>query len=538
MAETQKQRVVRMIPASFIRTTAANLLLLIKVAAYARVSTKKDEQEDSYERQVAHYTKYIKNHEGWQFVDVYADEGITGTRADKRADFQRMMEDCRKGLINKILVKSIARFARNTVDALNSIRELKELGISVYFENENIDTLSPGGEVLITILAAMAEQESRTISTNIKWAYQKKFQNGDIQVNYKRFLGYTRDKEHNFVIVPEQAVTVQRIYREYLYGYSSATIAKHLTEEGIPSPSNKPKWYPSVILSILRNEKYYGGLICGKTFKPDVLSKKRYKNEGQVERYYIENSHPAIVSKEEFDMVQAEMQRRGDIRGHSESNQGRYSSKYPFSKKIVCGVCGTFYRRHAQYIRGEYTPTWVCATHKLEGSEKCSQTYLKESEIEGAFLEMIKTLVGDFQAVKTVLRENIITSLDDSVAEELDATLGAIEQCQEEMLAVVRAKRAGELTDAEYNKCGGEIEIRINELTRIREGLEQKSHAAKMTRKRVDEIIELIESMDIANKFDGEIFKNIVDTVVVRNNYTLDFHLKVGVTESVTIVRH
>ena len=232
------------------------------------------------------------------------------------------------------------------------------------------------------------------------------------------------------------------------------------------------------------------------------------------------------------------MQRRGDIRGHSESNQGRYSSKYPFSKKIVCGVCGTFYRRHAQYIRGEYTPTWVCATHKLEGSEKCSQTYLKESEIEGAFLEMIKTLVGDFQAVKTVLRENIITSLDDSVAEELDATLGAIEQCQEEMLSVVRAKRAGELTDAEYNKRGGEIEIRINELTRIREGLEQKSHAAKMTRKRVDEIIELIESMDIANKFDGEIFKNIVDTVVVRNNYTLDFHLKVGVTESVTIVRH
>ena len=155
MAETQKQRVVRTIPASFIRTTAANLLLLIKVAAYARVSTKKDEQEDSYERQVAHYTKYIKNHEGWQFVDVYADEGITGTRADKRADFQRMMEDCRKGLINKILVKSIARFARNTVDALNSILELKELGISVYFENENIDTLSPGGQVSKTILASI-----------------------------------------------------------------------------------------------------------------------------------------------------------------------------------------------------------------------------------------------------------------------------------------------------------------------------------------------------------------------------------------------
>lgn len=538
MAEQQTQKIVRTIPASFVRTTAVNPLNLIKVAAYARVSTKKDEQEDSYERQVAHYTKYIKNHEGWQFVDIYADEGITGTRADKRVDFQRMMVDCRKGLINKILVKSIARFARNTVDALNSIRELKEIGISVYFENENIDTLSPGGEVLITILAAMAEQESRTISTNIKWAYQKKFQNGDIQLNYKRFLGYTRDENHNLVIVPEQAAIVQRIYREYLYGYSAASIAKHLTDEEILTPSNKTKWYPSVIVSILQNEKYYGALICGKTFKPDVLSKKRYKNEGQVERYYIEKSHPAIVSKEEFDLVQSEMKRRGDIRGYSESNQGRYSSKYPFSKKIVCGVCGTHYRRHAQFIRGEYTPTWVCATHKLKGSAACSQTYLREEEIERAFLEMIKSLVDDFQAVKTALRENIITSLDDTVAEDLDAILADIEQSQEEMLELVREKRAGNVTNEEYNQRGGEIEVKINELTRVKEGLEQRSYATKLTKKRVEEIIEMIECMDIANKFDGEIFKNIVDTVVVRNNYTLDFHLKVGLTESVTIVRH
>lgn len=534
----EMQRVVKTIPASFIRTTTANPLHLINVAAYARVSTLKDEQEDSYERQVSHYTRYIKNHEGWQFAGIYADEGITGTRADKRVDFQRMLDDCRKGRINKILVKSIARFARNTVDALNSIRELKELGISVYFENENIDTLSPGGEVLITILAAMAEQESRTISTNVKWAYQKKFQNGDITVNYARFLGYTRDDNHEFVIVPEQAAIVQRIYREYLYGYSTASIAKRLTDEGIPTPSNKKKWYPSVILSILRNEKYYGALICGKTFKPDVLSKKRYKNEGQAERYFIENSHPAIISKEEFDMVQSEMKRRGDIRGYSEGNHGRFSSKYPFSKKIVCGACGTYYRRHAQYIKGEYTPTWVCATHKLEGSEKCNQTYLKESEIEGAFLEMLKAFVVDFQGVRATLRDNIVSSLDDSVASELDAILGAIEKCQEKMLELLRAKRIGGITDEEYNRRCSEIETRLNELTRMRDDIEQRSNIAKLTAKRVEEIAELLESIDVVNTFDGEIFKQIVDTVVVRNNYTLDFHLKIGLTESVTIVRH
>lgn len=408
----ENQRVVKMIPASFTKTSYGSSFNKLKVAAYARVSTNKDEQEDSYERQVAHYTKYIKNHDEWQFAGIYADEGITGTRTDKRLEFQRMLTDCRNGKINKILVKSIARFARNTVDTLNTIRELKEIGVGIYFENENVDTLSPGGEVLITILAAMAEQESRTISTNVKWAYQKKFQNGDIQVNYKRFLGYTKDENHNFVIVPEQAEIVRRIYREYLYGYSTTNIAKRLTEDGCPTPSSKVTWYSSVVFSILQNEKYYGGLILGKTYKPDVLSKKRYKNKGQAERYYIENSHPAIISKEEFDMVQNEMIRRGDIRGHSDNNKGRFSSKYPFSKKIVCGECGDYFRRHAQTIKGEYTRTWVCATHKLEGNDKCSQKYIQEKDIENAFVEMLQKLVNDFQNIKDVLKDNISSTLD------------------------------------------------------------------------------------------------------------------------------
>lgn len=527
-------RVVKTIPASFIKTTAATITKLIRVGAYARVSTKKEEQEDSYERQVSHYNKYIQNHEGWEFAGIYADEGITGTRADKRTDFQRMLNDCRNGKLDKILVKSIARFARNTVDALNCIRELKELGISVYFENENIDTLSPGGEVLITILAAMAEQESRTISTNVKWAYQKKFQNGDIQVNYKRFLGYTRDENHNFVIVPEQAEIVKRIFREYMYGYSAANIAKRLMEDGCITPAGKTIWYSSVVMSILKNEKYYGGLILGKTYKPDVLSKKRYKNTGQAERYYIENSHPAIISKEEFDMVQNEIKRREEIRGHSNNNIGRFSSKYPFSKKILCGECGDYFRRHAHYIKGDYTRTWVCATHKLDGNEKCKQKYLIERDIEGAFLEMIRRLVEDFQAVKATLRENVITSLENTDSADLDTTLRAIEHKQEMMLELIRMKRAGQLTETEYNSKGSEIEQIINELTAKKEVLEQKCHSAQMTNKRIDEIIKIIDMIDVTQQFDEELFKNIVDIIIVRGN-TLEFKLKVGITERITI---
>lgn len=533
MADIQK--VVRTIPASFIRTSSSVSIHLLKVAAYARVSTKKDEQEDSYERQVEHYTRFIKSHSDWQFVDIYADEGITGTRTDMRINFKRMMEDCRKGLIDKILVKSIARFARNTVDTLNAIRELKEIGVAVYFENENIDTLSPGGEVLLTILAAMAEQESRTISTNVKWAYQKKFQNGEIQINYKRFLGYTRDQSHRFVIVPEEAEIVRRIYREFLYGYSAATIAKRLTEEGIPTPSKKTKWYSSVVFSILQNEKYYGALICGKTFKPDVLSKKRYKNKGQVERYYVENSHPAIISREEFDMVQIELKRRKEIMGCSDTNQGRYSSKYPFSKKIVCGECGAFYRRHAQYIQGKYTPTWVCATHKLKGNNVCSQTYIKESDLERAFVKTLQSLVGEFQTVRTTLKTNIVSSIDSSVAEELDAILGAIEQKQSEMLELLRAKRSGSISDAEYNRRGSEIEIQINSLNHKKEALTERECTSKMETQRLNKITEVLNESGSDTEFDGEIFKTLIDTVVVKDRYTLEFHFKVGIMETISL---
>ena len=319
MAATAARRVVREIPRASIFVYSTDAVQKMIVAAYARVSTEKEEQEDSFERQVEHYTALIKSKDEWEFGGIYADPGITGTRAERRPDFMRMIADCRAGKINKVLVKSISRFARNTVDALNYIRELKDLGISVYFENENIDTLTPGGEVLITILAAMAEQESRTMSTNIKWTYQKKFKNGEIVLNTGLMLGYVKagkDAEGRdaYEINEYEAAIVRRIYGEYLAGVSIHRICRGLEADGIPTKLGKKRWAYSVVQSILRNEKYTGNAILGKTYKPDVLTKYRKKNNGQAPMYYVEGTHPAIIDKEMFDMVQNEMERRKETK--------------------------------------------------------------------------------------------------------------------------------------------------------------------------------------------------------------------------------
>lgn len=535
MLNTTVHKIIKEIPAKFKPTASLENQNTYVVGAYARVSTEKDEQEDSFERQVEVYTTLINSRSDWTFGGIYADPGITGTRADKRPEFQRLMQDARAKRIDKILVKSIARFARNTVDALSSIRELKELGVSVYFENERIDTLTPGGEVLLTILAAMAEQESRTISSNVKWAYQKKFQNGDIQLNYTRFLGYTKDDNGKLVIVPEEAHIVQRIYREYLGGNSTSTIAKQLNKEEIRTPSNCSSWYPSVIKSILQNEKYYGAAILGKTYKPDVLSHKRYKNEGQVDSYFVEESHMPIVSKEMYDLVQTEMQRRNNLRGCSATNGGKFSSKYAFSKKIICGECGTPYRRHAHKQKGKYTYTWVCATHKTKGSLACSQKFVTEDEIKLAYQKVITDIVSKADSIKELLKSNIVSSLDDSIAIELAEVLETIDKKQAEMIKLHRDKRTKSITESEYNVQGAKVSEEIEKLNSKKVLLQSKADSSKLSEKRIEEIISYLDSKNITEEFDEETFKSIVEEMKITKSRELEIKFKVGITQAVKL---
>ena len=271
-------------------------LYKLRVAAYARVSTDSDEQFTSYEAQIDYYTQYIQRNQEWTFVKVYTDEGISGTNTKHRAGFNEMIEDALAGKIDLIVTKSVSRFARNTVDSLVTIRKLKEKGVQVYFEKENIYTFDGKGELLLTIMSSLAQEESRSISENVTWGQRKRFADGKVNLPYKQFLGYRKGADGFPEVVPEEAVIVRRIYTRFMEGLTPGAIAKELTADGIPTPSRKQRWQTSTVESILQNEKYKGAALLQKCFTVDFLTKKRKVNEGEVPQYYVEHSHEPIIT--------------------------------------------------------------------------------------------------------------------------------------------------------------------------------------------------------------------------------------------------
>ena len=306
---------------------------LRRVAAYARVSTDSEEQLTSYEAQVDYYTRYIQGRPDWLFVGVYTDEGISATNTKRREGFNRMVADALDGKIDLIVTKSVSRFARNTVDSLTTVRKLKDAGVEVYFEKENIWTLDSKGELLITIMSSLAQEESRSISENVTWGQRKRFADGKVSFAYSHFLGYRKGADGLPEIVQEEAETVRMIYRLYMEGQPSNAIAGQLTAMGIPTPGGKTIWQRATVDSILRNEKYKGAALLQKTFTVDFLQKKTKVNEGEVPQYYVEHSHEAIISPAEWERVQLEIARR--------KNSPRRTMSYsPFTGKIVCGDCG------------------------------------------------------------------------------------------------------------------------------------------------------------------------------------------------------
>jgi DNA invertase Pin-like site-specific DNA recombinase len=299
----------------------------LRIAAYCRVSTDSDEQATSYEVQIEHYTNYIQSNPEWDLARIYADDGITGTSTKKREEFNRMIEDCMEGKIDMIITKSISRFARNTLDCLKYIRQLKDKNIPVFFEKENINTMDSKGEIMLTIMASLAQQESQSLSQNVKLGIQYRYQQGEVQVNHNRFLGYTKDENKRLVIVPEEAELIKRIYLEYLEGASLLQIARSLEADGILTAANKPKWRPETLKKILQNEKYIGDALLQKTYTVDFLSKKRVVNNGIVPQYYVENSHEPIIPREIYMMVQEEMIRRANLHAGKNGKKRVYSSK-------------------------------------------------------------------------------------------------------------------------------------------------------------------------------------------------------------------
>ena len=433
-------------------TAAKEKIKKLRVAAYCRVSTETEEQNSSYEVQVAHYTEFIKKNNEWEFAGIFADDGISGTNTKKRDEFNRMIAECMDGNIDMVITKSISRFARNTLDCLQYIRQLKDKNISVYFEKENINTMDAKGEVLLTIMASLAQQESQSLSQNVKLGLQYRYQQGKVQVNHKRFMGYTKDEDGNLIIVPEEAEIIKRIYREYLEGQSLVGIGRALEKDGILTAAGKPRWRPESVKKILQNEKYIGDALLQKTVTVDFLTKKRVKNEGHLPQYYVENSHEAIIPKELFLQAQEELHRRNNIYTGADKNKRLYSSKYALSTITFCGDCGDIYRRVYWNIRGRKEFVWRCVTRIEQGPETCKNRTVKEGDLYDAVMTAINRLLAGGDNMIRTLEGNIHAVIGDTTDYKISEINTLLEEKQKEVINLANKGKDYEFLADEIDK--------------------------------------------------------------------------------------
>ena len=394
----------------------------LRVAAYCRVSTDDEEQLTSYEAQKNYYTDKIMTNKEWTMAGIFADEGITGTSARKRPEFLRMIRQCKQGKIDIVLTKSISRFARNTVDCLNYVRALKELGIAVIFEKENMNTLEIDSEILITMLGAFAQSESESISANVRWGIRQAMKEGKATIQYKYLYGYRKGDDGKPEIIPDQAEVVRKIYDLFLSGTPVRGIQEYLNENAVPNINSEPKWARSAIDSILTNEKYCGDVLLQKTYIDDCINKKVKKNTGQLPMYLVQNHHEGIISRETFDAAQAELARRSAGKSPSKKNaptgRSRYSSKYALSDRLYCGECGTRYQRCTWRNRdGSKRIVWRCVSRVDYGNKYCHDSpTLDEEPLHRAILAAINSAVKD--------KDTIIYNLKSAMEKELAPVAG------------------------------------------------------------------------------------------------------------------
>jgi DNA invertase Pin-like site-specific DNA recombinase len=493
-----------------------------RVAGYARVSTDSKEQITSYKTQVDYYTRYIQEQPDWKFVGVYTDEGISAVNTKKRDGFNQMVRDALIGKIDLIVTKSVSRFARNTVDSLVTVRKLKEKGVEVYFEKENIYTLDSKGELLITIMSSLAQEESRSISENVTWGQRKRFADGKISVAYKQFLGYEKGEDDMPRIVEKEALIVQRIYALFMAGKTPCGVARLLTEEGIPTPAGKALWRASTVESILTNEKYKGAALLQKKFTVDFLLKKMKTNEGEVPQYYIDKSHEPIIDPVEFELVQAEFARRKGI-GY------RYSGNSIWSSRIVCGDCGAYFGAKVWDSTSKYRRTiWQCNA-KFQNDRRCSTPHLDEEEIKARFvtayniLAADKTqLLDDCRIMQTVLSD--CSGLDAEIPalqEEMDVVAGLIRKCVEENS---RDAQSQSEYGARYNGYVERYEAVQNKLEDL-----QREHALRQAKAgTIGAFMFAISEQDALTDFDEKLWTATICSVTVHSDGRMAFHFLTG----------
>lgn len=483
------------------------------VAAYCRVSTDSDEQAGSYDTQVEHYTSYINGNPEWNLAGIYADDGISGTNTKKREEFNRMIRDCMDGKIELIITKSISRFARNTLDCLQYIRMLKDKGVAVFFEKENINTLDAKGELLLTIMASLAQQESQSLSQNVKMGIQFRYQAGKVQVNHNRFLGYTKDDDGNLVIVPEEAAVIKRIYREYLEGRSLPDICNNLMADGILTGAGKQKWYPSTVQKILTNEKYIGDALLQKTVTIDFLEKKRASNIGIAPQYYVEGDHEAIIPKDIYMRVQEEMTRRSVL--HFENKKRTYSSKYALSCLCTCGKCGDVYRRVVWNNRGKRSAVWRCSTRVYEGPEACDAPTIPEEDIQRMLMDAINKVWRK--------RSNVIKELKKMTKDVLSISReGELKELETQLREKEKELMDRALKRIDYEELADEVDALKEERQRI--FMAQSLDKGKQMRQ--EELIRFLEGQkNKVGEYDEQMIRRLIEKVTIheKGNLTVEF---------------
>lgn len=516
-------RAVTVIPATLNIFTSVSKIIEYKrkVAAYARVSTDNEEQLSSYAAQVDYYTRYIQSKEEWEFVEVYTDEGISATNTKKRDGFNRMIKDALDGKIDLIVTKSVSRFARNTVDTLTTVRKLKEHGVEVYFEKENIYTFDSKGELLITIMSSLAQEESRSISENTTWGQRKRFADGKVTLPYKNFLGYEKGENDIPRIVEKEAKIVRFIYKMFLEGKTTSGIARHLTKLKIPTPGGKEKWTTSTIRSILTNEKYKGDALLQKSYTVDFLTKKKKKNEGEIPQYYVENSHPAIISPEVFDMVQYEFKKR---KGQVQSGANCFSSK------IICGKCGSFYGSKVWHSNDKYRRViWRCNS-KYRNKESCKTSHVTEEQIKNGFINAVNSLIVDKKSIIDECEKLILELTDMSLIEEKEIRLqGERDVIYNLLKDLVAQNSRSVINQNEYNDKYESLRERYEKINEKLSKIESLKLEIKMKKSKAEIFIEsLKQSSELLTDFDEKLWYALIEKVIVNTDGSMNFEFKNG----------
>lgn len=521
---TTAPRVVKVIPATInIAEEVKNAHKQLRVAAYCRVSTKQEEQLNSYEVQRNYYTEKINSEPKWTLVDIYADRGITGTSTKKRDEFNRMIRTCKRGRIDMIITKSISRFARNTVDCLKYIRMLKDIGVDVYFEEQGIHSTQPGAEFYITIYGSIAQSESENISANVRWGKAQSAKEGNVTFQYKGFLGYKKGEDGKPEIAPEEAEIIRFIYERFLAGDSLGGIINRLSEKGIPSPRGKEKWTFSTIQSILSNEKYKGDAIINKTYIADCLSKKVKINNGERPKYYVENNHPAIIDSATFGRVQEELARRSGKRKvkqiGTKTEQGKYSSKYALTELLVCGECGTPYHRCTWTVKGQKKIVWRCISRLDFGKKYCHNSpTIEEGVLQEAIMTAVMEQTQENIGVLQTLKMHLGMAMETEKTE--DNTLAIqirIAEIDAEFKQILKAVSSDNEDDFDENKMT-ELMLEKQTLQQKLDDAENMSQQRENTQSRLDEIFTILDGLkNHPMEYNDTLIRQTLECVVVEN---------------------